>query len=405
MQHDEAGELTRILVLTTTLPTEEGDATPSFVLDLAQEMAEQMPASITIVAPAAPGAPLRQQFGSVEVRRFRHLPQRWASLGASTAIVPAIREKPIRVLQVPLLLAGLALVSWRLSRRIRPDVIHSHWIVPVAILGEVVRRLTPGRPAHVVTSHGSDVHALKGPLWMKARGWVTDAADLVIPVSQEIADELGLEHVPVVPMGASPLFSNVSRQPEAGRLLFVGRLVESKGLDTALRAAALVPDVHLRIVGDGPDMRKMKDLAATLGVSERCEFLGALPKKAVADELSRAAALVMPSRPGSDGTKEGFPSVLMEAVVAGVPVIASRIGGVPTILTHFENALLFAPGDYKQLAELISNSTDDPAAGEIRARAALERLGNSAASSGAAAAYAREVTSLARRGEPAKENA
>lgn len=386
----------RILVLTTTLPTEEGDSTPSFVLDLAQAMAEQMPAEITIVAPAAPGAPLRQRFGPIEVRRFRYLPKRWASLGAATAVMPAIRQRPIRLLQVPFLLTGLLLSAVRETRRVQPDVVHAHWVVPVGLAAVMARRLAARpQPQLVVTSHGSDVNALRGPLWDRVRGYVVSRADLTLPVSPDIAERLGVCHTRAIPMGAAPMFAAVAhRADEDAPFLFVGRLADNKGVDVLLKALASVPCAQLRIIGDGPERPALEDLARALGVWGRCEFLGTLDKRSVASEMGGARAFILASRTGADGSEEGSPTVLMEAVLAGVPVIASRIGGVPALFDHELTALLFDQGDICGLAAHMERAERCPEHVEKLALEASLRLGSSATFSETARRYIDAIAAL-----------
>ena len=388
--------LTKILVLTTTLPTEEGDSTPSFVLDLARAVAEQMPAEVTIVAPAAPGAPPRQQFGPVAVRRFRYLPQRWAALGASTAILPALREKPLRVLQVPLLLGALTFAGWTAALRIRPDVVHTNWIVPVGVVGELVRRATPGRPAHVVTVRGSDVHALRGALWDRLRSWVTRKADLVLPVSGELAEILGLPPEQAVPMGAPPLFSEAKHQAQDDApFLYVGRLAANKGVDVILRAlAAGGGEATLRIVGEGPERARLQQLAKELGVAGRVTFCGPLPKRQVAEEMSKARALILASVESADGAREGSPNVLIEAVLVGTPIIASRIGGVPDRFEHGRTALLFEPGDHSALAGLLREVVFFPTAARLRAENAADVIGRDATSAAVGVRYMEAIGRL-----------
>lgn len=388
----------RVLVLTTTLPAQEGDSTPSFVLDLAKEIAEQTPAQVVIVAPSAPGVPSRQQFGPVEVRRFRYLPRRLETLGSSTDIVPALRAQPLRWLQVPFLLAGLSLTSLRAVRQFRPDVIHSNWVVPIGVLGQVLRHLTPGaRPAHLVTARGADVFAFQGRLFDALRRWVVTTADLVLPVSEELADALGVPRDQAIPMGAPPLFSSYTNtaSPDAP-VLFVGRLAPSKGADVLLRALALSPQTRARIVGGGAERRRLEELAANLGVAGRVEFLGPQPKERVAEELSRASALVLPSVVGADGAHEGSPNVLMEAVLVGTPIIASRIGGVPARFEHGHTALLFEPGDHSSLARLLDTVVSDPGGARKRAQIAADTIGEAATASGVGRQYATAIRKILR---------
>lgn len=350
----------KILVLTTTLPSAEGDATPSFVLDLAQEMAAQMPADITIVAPAAPGVPLRQRFGRVEVRRFRYLPGRWASLGASTAIVPALREHPTRLLQVPFLLVGLASAALAQARRLRPHLVHSHWVVPVGLVGQAVARSVGA--VHLVTAHGSDVLALRGPVWDALRRHVVGSADLVLPVTAELAANLGLSEATVVPMGVNSRFSPLvppGLRAANAPALFVGRLADNKGVDVLLRALAELPYARLVVAGDGPERSSLEQLAGKLSVSERVEFKGACSTDEIVDLMGCCRALVAPSTVSRDGPGAGT-TVLLEAVLSGLPLIVTRTGAAGDLFTDGVDARLIDPGDVDQLASALAQSYSDP---------------------------------------------
>lgn len=365
-----------ILVLTTTLPTEEGDSTPSFVLDLAVAMAEQMPAEITIVAPAAPGAPLRQTFGAVTVHRFRYLPARLASLGASTAIVPALRERPVRVLQVPFLLVGLLVSALVLARRLRPDIVHSHWVVPVGLIGHAVARAVGA--VHAVTSHGSDVNALRGRLWDRLRRRVTDTADLVLPVSEELAHKLGLPTQTVIPMGVSPMFTSDRRtETELGHALFVGRLADNKGVDILLQATARTPEAQVMIVGDGPERTRLERLSEKLDLAGRVTFKGALGTGDIAELMRTSRVLVAPSTVTKDGSGAGT-TVLLEAVTAGLPIIVSRTGAASDLFENGNTARIVEPGDVGQLASALKEAYRSPDIYSGFAASAYSRVGQQA---------------------------
>lgn len=96
---------------------------------------------------------------------------------------------------------------------------------------------------------------------------------------------------------------------------------------------------------------ELKQMAQALDLAGRVEFVGALPAERVARELHEADALVTPSIPGPDGRAEGIPTVLMEALAASLPVIASDQTGIPELVRHRETGLLFTPGDDAALSE------------------------------------------------------
>jgi glycosyltransferase involved in cell wall biosynthesis len=129
--------------------------------------------------------------------------------------------------------------------------------------------------------------------------------------------------------------------PRAG-LLFVGRLSVEKGVTTLAAAMALAPTVQLRVAGDGPEAGLLDGVA---GVTR----LGSLPGEAVRTEMSRAAALVVPSI-----WYENFPRTIVEAFACGLSVIASRIGALADIVTDGETGLLFEPGNPHDLADKLA---------------------------------------------------
>lgn len=153
----------------------------------------------------------------------------------------------------------------------------------------------------------------------------------------------------------------------AAEVLFVGGNFQRKGLPTLLCALVLVaervPDVRLRVIGDHPARREMAALADRLGIGGRVEFLGVVPHEAVVGHYRTARVLALPSE------IEGFGIVLLEALHAGVPVIASARGGSAELVRDGWNGYLVAPGDVRALADrLVALLTDDELQGRLGAR-------------------------------------
>ncbi|SDF31138.1 glycosyltransferase [Limimaricola pyoseonensis] len=159
------------------------------------------------------------------------------------------------------------------------------------------------------------------------------------------------------------------------RLLFVGRLAAVKGVPVLLQALAAArrdrPGLRLDLVGDGPERAAIERLAAALGLGEAVRFHGYLGQAEVARMLAETGTLVLPS------FAEGVPVVLMEAMAAGRPVIATRVGGVAELVRHDETGLLVAPGDPAALAEAIGALS-----GDAERRAAMGRTGRAKVAAG-----------------------
>ncbi len=157
------------------------------------------------------------------------------------------------------------------------------------------------------------------------------------------------------------------------RLLFVGRLTELKGVTVLLEALQQVkkeqPDVELTIVGDGPDRDRFEAVACELDVADHVRFVGARSQAEVADQLADTDVFVLPS------FAEGVPVTLMEALAAGVPVVATHVGGVAELVEHGINGYLVLPGDAVSLADALLALLDDPRSRQLFGQAGRAKVG------------------------------
>lgn len=142
--------------------------------------------------------------------------------------------------------------------------------------------------------------------------------------------------------------------------LFVGRLSTEKGADILIEAWKSLPDIPLRIVGDGPERARLEAIAPA-----NVTFCGLLSRENVRQEMRCASALIMPSI-----WYEGFPMTIVEAYSSSLPVITSKLGSMAEIITHGENGLHFNPGDSVDLANTVWSAFS-----KIEA---LEKMGKSA---------------------------
>lgn len=159
----------------------------------------------------------------------------------------------------------------------------------------------------------------------------------------------------------SDLPAALTAQETGGRveLVCVGRLSPEKGHAGLLAVAArlLKQGVPLRLtlVGDGPDGDALKSLAAELAIADDVRFVGRLDEAGTLEAIAGSDILVLAS------FMEGLPIVLMEAMALGVPVVASRVAGIPELVTDGESGLLFEPANWGQLGEALERLCNDPA--------------------------------------------
>jgi glycosyltransferase involved in cell wall biosynthesis len=279
--------------------------------------------------------------------------------------------------------------------------LHAHWLIPQGVVAACLGGAR--RPRWLVTSHGADLYALRTwPLPLLKR-WVARRADAITVVSEAMVDELarlGVDpaRVRVQPMGVD-LRTRFVPDPGVARdpneLLFVGRLVEKKGLRHLLAAMPAIlaqcPQCRLTVAGFGPEEAALRAQCEALGIGARVAFVGPVPQSALPDLYRRAALFVAPFVEAASGDQEGLGLVLVEAAGCGCPVLASDL---PAVRDVIEDRV--PPGDPGALAaRVVASLREDPErraaqAAAVRARL-LERLDWKAVADG----YAAVLQSLA----------
>mgnify|MGYP001305638050 CR=1 FL=1 len=161
-------------------------------------------------------------------------------------------------------------------------------------------------------------------------------------------------------------------------LLSVGRLMEKKGFDTFLRAAALVRDrgldFRVRIVGDGPLWATLQRLVNELELGEIVRFMGPLTQEELVDQYSQATMFVLASQIAADGNRDGMPNTLLEAMAHRLPVVSSTLPSIAEAIGEGEHGLLVAPRDPVALAGALVRLLEDDSLRERLAGAARARV-------------------------------
>jgi glycosyltransferase involved in cell wall biosynthesis len=160
--------------------------------------------------------------------------------------------------------------------------------------------------------------------------------------------------------------------------LCIGTLHEVKGQKYLVEAIALLQEQGVpataTFIGDGPDRPMLERLAAGLGLAGKVRFLGHQTQAQIRRHLHEADVLVTPSVPSGDGRREGIPVVLMEAMACGLPVVASRLSGIPELVEDGRTGLLAEPGSPAALAGALARLYRSPALRREMGRAARERV-------------------------------
>ncbi|MGP1674870.1 MAG: glycosyltransferase [Candidatus Limnocylindrales bacterium] len=246
------------------------------------------------------------------------------------------------------------------------DHVHCHFASHPALAGWLIHRLT-GIP-YSFTAHGSDLHVDRTMLATK----VSEAAFVVTisrdnrAVIESTSGAASVGKVEIIHCGVDPsAFRPVERSVDGPlRIVAVGTLHEVKGQAHLIDACRRLRDrgvpFSCRFIGDGPDRVALAARIDRDGLGDHVTLAGRMTTDAVATELAHADVLVAPSVPTSSGKREGIPVVLMEAMASALPVVASRLSGIPELVTDGVDGLLVPPGDDEALADALERLAREP---------------------------------------------
>ena len=358
-----------ILVLTSTFPRWKGDVEPPFVHELARRLADSF--DVYVIAPHAPGSNRREVLDGVHVHRFRYAPSVLERLAYQGGILANLKKSPLLFGLVPFFLTAQLLAAIHLLMRQPIQVIHAHWIFPQGMVALLARALSRSKAKVLCTSHGGDLYGLKGAVFSRVNKVVADACDHLTVVSNSMRADLmkiGVESrkVSIIPMGVDLRHRFVPPvvPSRTESLLFVGRLVEKKGLRYLLAAMPKIlkrfPHARLTVAGEGPSRLELERLASDLGLRARVRFLGALKNEELPAVYQRAGVVVFPSVVSADGDREGFGLVLVEALGCGCACVVTDLPAMVDIVQDGKTAIVVRQKNPDEMAAAVIRLLTDP---------------------------------------------
>lgn len=356
--------LQKVTLVTTSFPVGARSMSGIFVAHLAHGLSKFV--ELTVVTPADTASVGRFRRQSVTVVACRYAPERWQYLAHAPGGIPvALKNNRWLYLWLPGMLLSLLTSSAR--EALSSSVIHANWVICGCLAG-VLGRLF--RKPVVTTLRGEDVtRAGRSSLDRLLLRACLRLSSRVVSVSQDMRDWLAenfiqyADKLVVIENGVDQAFlavgarRNYDNPVTAIHLITVGSLIPRKGVDQILRALAQLEGVRptLSVVGAGPEERALTDMAKSLGLTERVTFTGRVEPGEVPALLAEADVFVLASH------SEGRPNVILEAMAAGLPVIASDIPGVSEIVEYEHTGLLFDDGAMVQLVRCIETLSADQA--------------------------------------------
>jgi glycosyltransferase involved in cell wall biosynthesis len=378
----------RVIFLTSSYPRSPDDNASIFIRHLAEHIRD-LGHDVHVIAPADTEAGIAVEHG-ITVERFKYLPARWQRLAYGSGILSNLRNRPLLWLQVPPFAIAMAWSLMRSLRRTpRPRLLHAHWVIPQGLIAALIGTML-GVPV-IVSLHGADAFALhRGPLSFLKRlclrrcaAWTANTHATADAVIQGHA----MPPPCIIPMGVdTDRFGSGCRDrlrtglgPSELIILYVGRLVEKKGIDDLIQAfACLAGDLrekaHLWIVGRGELENPLTKLSVDLGVGDRVKFWGEIPNNLLPDYYAAADLFVGPSVEAAFGDTEGQGVVFIEAFAAGVCVVATSVGGIPDVVNDGHSGVLVPPRNPAALAAAMQRLLIDSGLRQSLARNARAKV-------------------------------
>lgn len=324
-----------------------------------------------------------QTVSGTPVTRFRYFFRRWEDLTHDETAIDRVKKGVrYKLLAVTYLLLG-TIAAWREARREQFDIIHVHWPLPHWLFGWAARL---GHRAPVVMSfHGAELMAVKhGLRFMRPfLRWALGSADAVTANSSHTVkaiQEIYYRPVAIVPYGTTAGGTSGGFQPTGNadkQVLFVGRLVERKGvpyLVEALQILAQGMPVHLNIVGTGPDESALREVVRARGLEQFVTFHGFVAPEELESLYRNCDVFVLPAVFDSKGDTEGLGVVIIDAMSHCKPVVASGIGGIVDLVVDGKTGLAVPPTDAPALASALRRVLTDSALAARLARGGYDHV-------------------------------
>ncbi len=358
----------KVLYIATAYPRSESDVITPWLVETIRRLQAQG-VEITMFTSSYAGLGDQVIFGT-KVKRFRYFFARWEKLTHDETAIDRVRKGFLnKILAVFYLIAGTLAIA-RLCRRERFDIIHIHWPLPHFLFGYVAAKIC--RAPTIISFHGAELMAVRNKfkILRPFLRWAIKRADRITANSTHTVraiQEILNRPVKIVPFGAGlPAPENTPAPPPAGKekqILFVGRLVERKGVRYLIEASRILKNklpVKVHIVGSGPEMPVLKELSRELGVEDTVVFHGQVSTAELQTRYRQCDLFVLPAVIDAKGDTEGLGVVIIEAMTYKKPVVASAVGGITDLVINEKTGIAVPPGNSEELARAMERVLTDP---------------------------------------------
>jgi len=356
----------KVLYIVTAFPRYEGDVITPWMVETIKRLKREG-VEVTVFSPSYKGLKSHQIYG-IPVKRFRYFFSKWENLTHEETAPDRVAKGFLPKLLVffYLLFGSFSIIKLCLKEKF--DVIHVHWVVPHFWFGFLARLVS--KAPIVSTFYGVELR------WVKTKVSIfkpflkrsIKSSNKIIAISRHTYKEmvdLFKRDAEIIPYGVSLSEKDLAVEKSLAKpssILFVGRLVERKGVQYLIEAfGRIVKDTQaqLVIVGQGPEKEKLQRLAKEKNLNDKIIFAGFVDDKSLKSYYQNCSVFVLPAITDEKGDTEGLGVVLIEALSYKKPVIASKVGGITDIVIDGKTGLLVPEKNSEELATALKKILSD----------------------------------------------
>lgn len=350
----------KLLLFTNLFPTPYDPERGIFTLQLVKRLKHHCEVTVVCPLPWFPKWKILQGF--TKYAQFSNTPTHYEIDGITVhspkyLLIPKLSEN----YHAFFMTLGISRFIRKLHQKIGFDVVNSHWLYPDSVAMAKVLENIP--IPHIATGLGCDInHETYQPVKGQKILDTLASCEAITVVSKNLKQEL-VNHnidenkITVIPNGIDTHHFGIQNKDSCRKslgiyskrpvVLYVGRLSEEKNVSTLIRATSILVQKNIKmmlyLVGDGPLNSQLNDLVNELGIKNSVKFVGKVSHDQVSLWMGAADYFCLPS------LREGCPNVILEALSSGKPVIASRVGAIPDVVTE-RSGILFTPGNTDELS-------------------------------------------------------
>lgn len=352
----------KILVLTSSYPKYKGDVNGNFIYELSTRLQKDF--EIHVLAPIYKGALKKEIRDGIIIHRHKQFIYNNVELAYGSDILAKIKKNFLFLFVIPFYLYYQFWAIKKIIKYEKINIIHAHWLMPQGFIAVLYKILFNKKFKIIVTIHGADINSFNNYLGKKIKQFILKRIDKLTVVSNALKQKvikLGyLKEIYVYPMGVDTNLFSIEKKDISIRvkytikkefLLFVGGLIERKGIKYLIQAMPLIikeyPEAKLLVVGEGNLKNEMIALTKELNVEENIIFTGAIQHNDLPPYFATADLFILPS------FSEGFGLVIIEALSCKTLTVTSNLSEIHDIISENKTGFYFERIDAKSISEKI----------------------------------------------------